>query len=146
MTDTELKKLNRTVLLEMLLEQTKEVERLRQQLAETEQKLAERKIELDKAGNIAQAALQLNDVFAAAQAAADQYVESVRMMEETTSRKCRNMEAQTRARCDGMIRQAKQETTRLWEEVRERMKDPFREHVWWLNTMRDVNAHINSDE
>lgn len=146
MTDAELKKLSRSELLEMLLVQTKEVERLQKQLAQAEQKMADQKISMDEAGNIAQAALQLNGVFEAAQAAANQYLESVQAMEENARRKCADMETQTRQKCDGMIRQAKQETARLWEEVRERMKDPFREHLWWLNTMRDVNSHINSEE
>ena len=78
MTDKELRRLSRTDLLEMLLEQSKEVERLQQELAEARQQLEERRIMTEEAGSIAEAALRINRVFEAAQAAADQYLENIR--------------------------------------------------------------------
>lgn len=77
MNERELKKLSRADLLELLIEQVKENERLTVRLAEKEAQLQERRITLEKAGSIAEAALALNGVFAAAQAAADQYLESL---------------------------------------------------------------------
>lgn len=76
MTDKELKKLNRRELLELLIEEMKENEELRK-------KLEEREIKLASSGNIAEAALQINKVFEAAQAAADQYIVSVKNAEGT---------------------------------------------------------------
>lgn len=73
----ELKKLSRADLLELLVAQVKENERLREQLDEAQEQLADRKIEIDRVGSIAEAALQLNGVFQAAQMAADQYLENV---------------------------------------------------------------------
>ena len=70
MTDQELKKLRRSDLLELLIAQGKENEQLRARLAQAEAQLAERKVLLTKAGSIAEASLQLNGVFEAAQAAA----------------------------------------------------------------------------
>lgn len=78
MTDKELRKLRRGELLEMLLEQTKENERLKKQIAELEAKLNDREIILKESGSIAEAALKLNGVFEAAQKAAEQYLENVR--------------------------------------------------------------------
>jgi cell division septation protein DedD len=72
-----LKKLSRTELLELLLEQTKELEATQAKVSELEKALADRKIEMEQAGSIAEAALQLNKVFEAAQQAADDYVLSV---------------------------------------------------------------------
>ena len=63
MTDNELKKLNRTELLELLVEQSKRIDELQSRLDEAEAKLAERQILLDKAGSIAEASLRLNGVF-----------------------------------------------------------------------------------
>jgi glutathione S-transferase len=77
MTDKELRRLKRTELLEMLLKVSKENEALRQQLDEANKKLEDRQILLTNAGSIAEAALQINDVFDAAQKAADQYLASV---------------------------------------------------------------------
>lgn len=75
-----LRKLKRADLLEMLVEQGKEVEALRVQVSELQRRLDERNIQLAQAGNIAEAALKLNGVFEAAQAAAQQYLESVQNM------------------------------------------------------------------
>ncbi len=82
MTERELKKLSRADLLELLLNERRENEGLRLRLEEAEQKLEDRKIQLEQAGSIAEAALQLNGVFAAAEAAAKQYVDSVRCLAE----------------------------------------------------------------
>lgn len=78
MTDKELRKLSRSELLEMLLIQSKEVERLKEELKEANRKLEDRKILLEESGSIAEAALKLNDIFKVAQRAADQYLESVK--------------------------------------------------------------------
>ena len=82
MTERELKKLSRADLLELLLNERRENEGLRQQLEEAERKLADRRIQLEQAGSIAEAALRLNGVFAAAEAAAEQYLDSVRSLTE----------------------------------------------------------------
>ena len=76
----ELKKLNRKQLLELLLEQTKRVEELEELLRVAQDKMNERILTETEAGSIAEAALRLNGVFEAAQAAADQYVANVKRM------------------------------------------------------------------
>ena len=60
------------------LEQSKEVQRLQQELEETKQKLEDRRLMEKEAGSIAEAALRINKVFEAAQQAADQYLENIR--------------------------------------------------------------------
>lgn len=87
MTDKELKKLSRRELLELLLEQTKRADELQRLLDEANQKLESRDIELNKAGSIAEAALKLNGIFQAAEAAAEQYVESVKKAAEVRPEK-----------------------------------------------------------
>lgn len=78
MTDRELRKMSRAGLLELLLEERRENERLRARLEQANRDLADRRIRLEKAGSIAEAALRLNGVFEAAEQAAAQYVENVR--------------------------------------------------------------------
>lgn len=145
MTNKELKRMSRAELLEILLTQTREVERLQESLAQAEQKLADQRICIEEAGSIAQAALQLNGVFEAAQAAADQFLRNASEMEERTRAKCQSMEEETQAKCREMIHQAEQEASRYWEDVREQIKDPFRDHMWWISVMKDVNDHIQSE-
>lgn len=77
MTDKELRKMSRAELLELLIEQMEENERLRLKLDKALNLLKNRQIKLQRAGSIAKAALELNRVFEAADAAAKQYVESV---------------------------------------------------------------------
>ena len=89
MADYNLNKMNRKELLELLLQQINENEALREKLKEAEAKmlsvqqdcerqLAERKIELSKAGSMAEAALRLNKVFIDADLAVQQYHENIK--------------------------------------------------------------------
>lgn len=62
MTDKELRGLNRTELLEMLIKTSEEKEELEAENAELKARLDERQINIDKAGSIAEASLKLNGV------------------------------------------------------------------------------------
>ena len=77
MTDKELRRLSRSELLEMLIAQTEENSQLKIRLEQAEAQLRDRRIEIDKAGSLAEAALSLNGVFQAAEAAAQQYLENI---------------------------------------------------------------------
>lgn len=86
MTDKELRRLNRGELLEMLIRLTGENDEPRQKLGETEKKLDDRSVMINESGSIAEAALRLNDVFAAAENAAKLYREnSERLCDEKTA-------------------------------------------------------------
>lgn len=139
MTDNELKKLGRRELLEMLIDQSKEVQRLKEKLDEAEEKLKERKIIIDNAGSIAEASLHLNGVFEAAQAACQQYVDNISQLNERqekmclqmesesrekaeniiaeAEKKCADMELDTKQRCDEMVKKAQEESQAYWDEV-----------------------------
>lgn len=77
MTDKQLKKLNRSELLEIMLEQSKEIDRLEQELEETKAALAERNLKIESCGSIAEAAAEVNALFKSAQRAADMYLLNV---------------------------------------------------------------------
>ncbi len=81
MDNRDLNKLKRIDLLELLIAQGKEIDRLKEELSKAEAELYSRRIDIDSAGSIAEASLRLNGVFQAAQAAADQYLENIRRME-----------------------------------------------------------------
>lgn len=103
MTDKELKKLNRSDLLQMLVDQGRELRDLKEKYAAAEAALADRTIRLDQAGSIAEAALQLNGVFEAAQEACRQYTDSIalhaRQQEEVNARR----EAESREKADRLL-------------------------------------------
>ena len=95
MVNKELKRLRRSELLELLLLQTKEMERLKEQLKKAEAELEDRRLKVDKAGNLADAVIEINGVMAAAQAAADQYLENIKQMEEEARIRLEQVKATT---------------------------------------------------
>ena len=103
MTSKELKKLRRSDLLEILLSLKKENDLLREQLQQARQELDDRAIALQDTQSLAEAALRLNGIFEAAQAACDQYTENVQL-------RCGELERQTREKCDAMIAEAEAKT------------------------------------
>lgn len=120
MTDRELRKLSRAELLEILLMQGKTVEELQGRVAELEERLREKNLQLANAGSIAEAAMQLEGVFEAAQRSADVYLanvarlnaESQQRREEAeqlytqTQAKCRELVERTRTSCEAIRRRA----------------------------------------
>ena len=79
MTEKELKRLNRRELLEMLIFQIKKNDRLQKRLDEALEELENRRIAIEESGTLAEAALKVNGVFEAAQKAADQYLDNIRL-------------------------------------------------------------------
>lgn len=104
MTERDLKKLSRADLLEILLEQSKENERLQSALEEANEKLADRTLKIDNAGSLAEAALQLNGVFEAAQAACLQYSENIKLLSMRQEQICSQLQAETDEKCESLER------------------------------------------
>ena len=77
----ELKKLNRTELLELLLEVTKENERLKKRIKVYEEVVQDKEIAIKESGSLAEAAVKISGVLEAAQEAADLYLENIKRME-----------------------------------------------------------------
>lgn len=132
MTDKELKKLSRVELLEMLLLQTREVERLQAELEQAREQLKHQELECFQAGNIAEAALKVSGIFEVAQQAADQYLENVRILEAGAMDRCSKIEELCKERCRNYILQAEQEAKQFWLQIQEDIRNPYMEHERWL--------------
>ena len=78
MTDKELRRLRRDDLLQILINQQKQIDALNEQLQQSKEALANRDIAIQEAGTLAEAALKMNGVFDAAQSAAEEYVRQMR--------------------------------------------------------------------
>lgn len=113
MTDKELRNLSRKDLLQLLLEQSREMEALQKRLDETEAALRDKTIRLDQAGSIAEAALSLSGIFEAAQAACAQYTDNISHLSQRQEAICARMEAESRAKADALLEQARQEAAAL---------------------------------
>lgn len=91
MKNKKLKRLSRRELLELLLEQTEQTELLQEQVQQLQQQLADRNLKLQQTGDLAHAVLEINGVMEAAQAAAQQYMDSIAAMEAETKIQCEQM-------------------------------------------------------
>lgn len=120
MTNKELRKMGRSELLQILILQMEENEALRRKLEATTEELESRRLAVGNAGSLAEAALQINGVFAAAEAAAEQYLDNVRTsslsapstvmavasegarQRHKTQEECRRMREECRTECENM--------------------------------------------
>lgn len=140
MTEKDLKSLSRADLLDLLIAESKKVKLLEQELEEARSKLNSREISIENAGSIAEAALQLNGVFEAAQAASTQYLENVRELSRRQEEICARMEqeckekveaqlAATQKECDQMLDRASRESKLYWDEVSKKLDAFYKEHA-----------------
>ena len=78
MTEKELLKLKRSEMLEIMLAQSREIDKRREELEEAKAKVEDRELRLKDCGNIAEASLRLTNIFTEAQKAVDLYVENIK--------------------------------------------------------------------
>ena len=139
MTEREMRRLSRADLLEMLIEQSAELEALQAKYAAAQEKLEKREVDLQQAGTLAEAALRFNGVFDAADAAAQEFMDTVRrrseaqtalcekleqesreaaqQLKQDTQQHCAELEAQTKAHCEALIEKAKAEAEECWNQL-----------------------------
>lgn len=137
--------------LEALKEEHKEeTAHLREELEQAKKSLEKREIALNEAGSIAVAALQINGVFEAAQAASQQYIENIRSLSDRQAaicaqrdienrveverklkeaeEKCAAMEYASKRKCEAMEQEAKQKSEAYWTEVSRRLQSFYENH------------------
>ncbi len=142
MTDRELRRLSRTDLLELLLAQRRENEQLRCILDQTQAQLADRTIQINKAGSIAEASLHLSGIFDAAQDSCQYYLDNIKLLSERQNIVCQQMEQETKEKCDRMIAEAELKSQQCWENCSTKIKqlvDSFE----GLQQVMDLYASLN---
>ena len=120
MTDKELRKLKRIELLELLVDQAAEMEELRKRLAQAEEKLGSRELMIQESGSLAEAALKLNDVFAAADRAARDYLDNAQALRARQEALLSQAEAAAREQAEKLLARAREECRVLEQETRDR--------------------------
>ena len=113
MTDKELRRLSRAELLDILYEQQKRYEESLTENQALRQQLEERTLRIASAGSIAEAAVQVNGVFEAAQAAADQYLASVQAAAAEMVQKTDEAQRQREA----ILQDAKQQAEKIVQDA-----------------------------
>lgn len=135
MTDKELKKLDRRELLEMLLLQTEEVERLKEELRLAREATENREIKINECGSIAEAALSLNGVYEAAESAAQQYLENIKRCSEEQQAEKERIITAAEEEAERIISRAEQhkekrmqEADDYWKSLSSKLERFYEEH------------------
>lgn len=153
MNEKELKKLNRKQLLELLLQQTEHADSLQLQLDETKRELENRILQVNEAGSIAEASLELNGVFEAAQAAAQQYLENIQHLEqkqllrqkqidEEYLKKAKKMFAEIQQRCEAYETECREKADKIVAETEERCRKRDRESRRVLAEVKHLHQRL----
>lgn len=129
----ELRKLKRTELLELMLMQSKEKDALKQEIEEKNSEIKQlkkqldtKKIDLQKAGTIAEASFQMNGVLESAEKAAQQYLENIQELhdkekalytekKEEFENRCTAVMQATIERCNFMKEEMESKCSEMWE-------------------------------
>ena len=142
MTNKELRKLKRSELIELMLMQSRELDEQRTQRKELEKQLESRNLEIAEAGSIAEAAMQINHVFAAAQSAADQYLENVMSLQKTAEEESKEQERRCDDRCKDMVEEAKTQVAQLWKEIDDCLTECENAHPELAEPLQECRAKM----
>ena len=107
MTDKEFKRLSRAQLIDIIYQFQLQVDKLTEKNQEVERELADKRLRLRDAGNIADAALEMNDCFRSAQNAAEQYLNEIQAIREETEAERQRILTEARAEAAAIIAGAK---------------------------------------
>jgi hypothetical protein len=140
MTDKYLRSLGKTDLLRLLHTQEAEIERLTEENQALAKRVGERAVIIETAGSIAEASLQICGVMRAAQASADLYLESLRVLEHEYKDKLETAENEAKKRAAEIIGAAerrasasealeKQRVESLWKDFKIRVDQFMRAHA-----------------
>jgi len=100
LTEKDLKKLNRYQLLELLIVQTERADKLEASLKLAERRLVDQTLQITPLGSIAEASLQMEGVFEAAQRAADMYIDAAK-------KKAEEIEQEAREQAEAILAEAR---------------------------------------
>ena len=107
MTDKEFKRLGIVLFIQIIYQLQLELDKVNEEKQALEKKLADKRLYLSNAGNIAEAALQINDCFRSAQNAAEQYLNEIKAIREETEAQRQQILAQAQTEAETMIAGAK---------------------------------------
>lgn len=126
MANNDLKKLSRIQILEMLLEQTQRVEELEQLLSEKDKLITQLQSSSDKqennivweeAGSLAEAALQINNVFLQADKAAAQYLDYVKKFAKTAEQMHVKQYSEKKKEAESILMDARRQADEILDEA-----------------------------
>ena len=123
MADKEFKRLSRSQLIEIIYQLQLKQEELTADNEKLSKALADKRLRVSKAGNIAEAALEIHNVMQAAQDAASQYLEEIRIMRTETEEKCQRLLEKAQKDADDIVAQAQKHHSSADSVLEEIMKE-----------------------
>ena len=117
MTDKEFKRLNRAQLIDIIYQFQLKIDTLTEQKKELERELADKRLRLNNAGNIADAALEINDCFRSAQNAAEQYLNEIKAIREETEAQRHRILSETQEQRERILSETQEERQRIIAEA-----------------------------
>lgn len=134
MAEKELRRMSRPELIEIIYALKSNEESLQKKNAHLEEQLNNRTIQISEAGSIAEAALQLNDIFSTAQIAADDYLTSIKAanvsMEEeqkAAAKEAERVVAEAQAQAEQIVAEANAEAARIMTMAKEKADNTLSE-------------------
>ena len=123
MTDKEFKRLSRSQLIDIIYQLQLKQEELTAENEKLSKELADKRLRVREAGNIAEAALEIHNVMQAAQDAASHYLEEIRNIREQTEENCRRLLEKAQKEADEIIAQAQKGNRAYNSELEEIIKE-----------------------
>ena len=108
MEDREIRKLTRSQLIEIIYQLQLNIEELENENKQLKDELEDKRIRITKAGNLADAVLEINNVMEATQKAADMYLNEIKEMRRETEAKCVHVLKLTMKKADEYLAQVKE--------------------------------------
>ena len=134
MISKELKRLSRRELVDIIYQLKKNEQEQQEELEALRNQLQDKRLRIEKAGSVAEAALAVTDVFAVAQRAADLYLKEIASMKEETEKECALRIEQTEKRVQEILAEGDRrldeltlrykEQSQLLKELQERLEEP----------------------
>ena len=107
MTDKEFKRLSRAQLIEIIYQLQLQLDKVNEEKRALESELKDKRLRLLSAGNIAEAALEINDCFRSAQNAAEQFLDEIKAIREETDAESQRILKKAKAEAEAIIAGAK---------------------------------------
>ena len=134
----ELKKLSRKELLELLLEQTKRIEELENEIDNLNKKLESKKVIFKNAGSLADAALQLSGIFSVAQEAADIYLSNIKDLKEKEEKEIENLKNKMLKEAARKCKKREKEANKFVQNVELEVKNIVKENPEIKSKVEDL--------
>ncbi len=135
MTDKEFRRLSRPELIDIIFELQQQLEQHKSEIQQLKQAVEKKELDISNAGSLAEAVVSINGVMEAAQAAADQYILSVKATNENAEKTLAAAKAEAaRIVCDAQEKAKQIETSAMksasliWDDFQSKATEMIEAH------------------